>query len=133
MPRLSVWFIRAALLYLLAGFSLGALLLTHKGVPFEPQLWRWRPAHIELLLVGWMLQLAMGVAYWILPRFQQQRGNVAAAWAAFLLLNAGVLVVVAAGVLSAPAWPLAVGRLLQAGAAVAFAANAWPRIKPTGA
>ncbi len=133
MPRLSVWFIRMALLYLLAGFTFGALLLAHKGVPFEPQLWRWRPAHIELLLVGWLLQLAMGVAYWILPRFKQQRGNIAAAWAAFWLLHAGVLFVGAAVLLPASTWPVVLGRSLQAGAAVAFAINAWPRVKPTGA
>jgi len=133
MPRLSVWFIRMALLYLLAGFTFGALLLAHKGIPFEPQVWRWRPAHIELLLVGWLLQLAMGVAYWILPRFQQQRGNTPAAWAAFWLLNAGVLLVVAAVPLPTFTWLAVLGRLLQAGAAVAFAVNAWPRVKPTGA
>jgi cbb3-type cytochrome oxidase subunit 1 len=133
MPRLSVWFIRMALLYLLAGFTFGALLLAHKGVPFEPLIWRWRPAHIELPLIGWMLQLAMGVAYWILPRFQQQRGNAAAAWAAFWLLNAGVLLVVVATPLPAFTWLAVLGRVLQAGAAVAFAVNAWPRVKPTGA
>ena len=133
MPRLSVWFIRMALLYLLAGFTLGALLLAHKGVPFGPWIWLWRPAHIELLLVGWIMQLAMGVAFWILPRFQQQRGNTRAAWAAFFLLNAGVLLAALAIPLSAPAWQTVLGRLLQAGAAVAFAVNAWPRVKPTGA
>ncbi len=133
MPRLSVWFIRMALLYLLAGFTLGALLLANKGLPFEPHIWRWRPAHIELLLVGWMLQLAMGVAYWILPRFRQQRGNVTAAWAAFWLLNAGVMLSTVVVPLGLPAWQTVLGRLLQAGAAVAFAVNAWPRIKPTGA
>ncbi len=132
MPRLSVWFIRAALLYLLAGFTLGALLLANKGVDFAPMLWRWRPTHIELLLVGWTLQLAMGVAYWILPRFQQQRGNVRAAWAAFWLLNAGVLVAGLVTPLGGPAWQLVLGRLLEVGAAVAFAAHAWPRVKPIG-
>jgi cbb3-type cytochrome oxidase subunit 1 len=118
---------------LLAGFTFGALLLAHKGVPFEPLIWRWRPAHIELLLVGWMLQVAMGVAYWILPRFQQQRGNAAAAWAAFWLLNTGVLLVVAAVLLPAQGWSAALGRLFEAGAAIVFVANAWPRVKPTGA
>lgn len=132
MPRLSVWFIRMALLYLLAGVTLGALLLAHKGVPFASQLWRWRPVHVELLLVGWLLQLAMGVAYWILPRFQQQRGNTPAAWAAFWLLNTGVLLVAAAVLMPALTWPVVLGRSLQAGAAVAFAINAWPRVKPIG-
>ncbi|MCS6843165.1 MAG: hypothetical protein NZ528_02405 [Caldilineales bacterium] len=130
MPRLSVWFVRMALLYLLAGFTVGALLLAHKGVPYAPWLWRWRQAHIELLLVGWIVQLAMGVAFWILPRFQQARGNVRAAWTAFLLLNSGVLVATLTAPLAAPTWTLSVARLLEAGAAVAFAVHAWPRVKP---
>jgi hypothetical protein len=37
---------------MLLGFSFGALLLAHKGVPYAPWLWAWRPAHIEFLLMG---------------------------------------------------------------------------------
>lgn len=133
MPRLSVWFIRTALLYFFSGFTLGALLLANKGAPFVPWIWRWRPAHIDLLLVGWIVQLAMGVAYWILPRFRQQRGNTRAAWSAYFLLNAGVLLAAVAVPLDAPVWQPVLGRLLQGAAAVAFAVNAWPRVKPTGA
>jgi hypothetical protein len=33
MPRLSVWFVRAALVYLALGFTCGALLLAHKACP----------------------------------------------------------------------------------------------------
>lgn len=91
MPRLSIWFIRAALIYLAVGFTFGALLLANKGFPISPQLWRLLPAHIELLLVGWTLQLAMGVAFWILPRIRATRGVVRPAWAAFALLNGGLL------------------------------------------
>ena len=60
MPRLSIWFIRSALIYLALGFTFGALLLANKGFPIIPEIWRLLPAHIELLLVGWTLQLAMG-------------------------------------------------------------------------
>ena len=62
MPRLSVWMIRTALVHLLVGFTLGALLLANKGVPIHPMVWRLLPIHIELLLLGWTLQLALGVA-----------------------------------------------------------------------
>lgn len=130
MPRLSVWFVRMALLYLLAGFTVGALLLAHKGVPYAPALWRWRQAHIEMLLVGWIVQLAMGVAFWILPRFQQARGNVRAAWVAFVLVNIGVLMVALVGPLSATRWIAPIGRGLEVAGAAAFAVHAWPRVKP---
>ncbi|HMN29618.1 MAG TPA: hypothetical protein PKE45_15825 [Caldilineaceae bacterium] len=128
MPRLSVWLIRAALLYLLLGFSLGALLLWHKGIPLYPLLWRLLPAHIECLFFGWTVQLALGVAYWILPRFRSSRGNPTLAWSAFVLLNLGVWLVGLSPLFGIPALA---GRLAETAAALAFAAHAWPRIKPT--
>src|SRR3989304_5975518 len=95
MPRLSTWMIRASLLYLFTGFTFGALLLFHKGIPISARLWSLLPAHIDFLLSGWIVQLVMGMAFWILPRFSREprRGNVRLAWLAFGLLNAGVLMV----------------------------------------
>ena len=130
MPRLSVWFIRAALCYLAIGFTFGALLLANKGAPLHPLTWRLLPAHIEFLLFGWTVQLAFGVAFWILPRWQTQRGDVRPAWLAFACLNLGIWLVVLASWLTAPAWVLATGRVLQAAAMAAFALHAWPRVKP---
>jgi hypothetical protein len=131
MPRLSIWFVRAALLYLLLGFTIGALMLWHKGIPFHPLVWRLLPAHIEFLFFGWIVQLAMGVAYWILPRFRTERGNRALAWSAFVLLNLGVWLVGIAPLLNAPVLVHFGGRLAETGAAIAFALHVWPRIKPT--
>jgi hypothetical protein len=100
MPRLSVWFIRSALIYMLLGFTLGGPLLWHKGQPIHPVLWQILPARMEFLLLGWTVQLAMGVAYWILPRFRSQRRKTAFAWLSFGLLNAGIWLVVMAGLTS---------------------------------
>jgi len=133
MPRLSVWFIKASLLYLATGFTLGALMLINKGVRLYPLFWRLLPAHIEVLLVGWIAQLAMGMAFWILPRFQSSRGNVRPAWAAFWLLNSGLLLVALGALAGAPPWTMLAGRLVEVAAVVAFALNAWPRVKPIGA
>ncbi len=132
MPRLSIVFIRTALLYLAAGFTVGALLLFNKGVPLSPALWRVLPMHVEFALIGWTLQLAMGVAFWILPRWGFSRGNETPVWAAYALLNVGVL---AAGVGGWLGWPPAVilaGRAAELLAALAFAIHAWPRVKPLG-
>lgn len=130
MPRLSVWMIRTALLHLLAGFTIGALLLANKGILIHPLLWRLLPIHIELLLLGWTLQLALGVAFWILPRFQNERPRTGLAWAAYLLLNTGIGLV--AGGVVWTAWPLLLfwGRLIEVAAVTTFAIHAWPRIKP---
>jgi hypothetical protein len=130
MPRLSVWFVRAALLYLALGFTLGMLLLANKGVLLSPAIWQLLPAHIEFLLIGWTVQLALGVAFWILPRWQTKRGDVRGAYLAFVLLNLGIWCVVLTPWLGLPAWMLTVGRACEAAAAAAFALHAWPRVKP---
>lgn len=130
MPRLGAWFVRAALSYLAIGFTFGALMLANKGVLFYPPLWRLLAAHIEFLLFGWTVQLAFGVAFWILPRWQTQRGDVRPAWAAFVLLNAGIWLVVLAGWDNGPVWQVPVGRGLEAAAVGAFILHAWPRVKP---
>ena len=130
MPRLSCWFVRAALIHLALGFTLGSLLLFNKGVPLHPLVWRLLPAHIEFLLLGWTAQLALGVAFWILPRFRGSRGDDRPAWAAFVLLNAGVWLAGAGASLAAPAVIPFLGRAVEVGAAVAFAVHAWPRIRP---
>ena len=130
MPRLSVLFVRAALGYLALGLTLGMLLLWNKGIPISPFVWLLLPAHIEFLLIGWTVQLALGVAFWILPRWQTQRGDVRGAWAALFLLNLGIWCVVLTPWFNLPYWVLALGRGCEALAAAAFALHAWPRVKP---
>ncbi len=133
MPRLSVWFIRAALIYLAVGITMGGLILAHKGIPLHPLLWRLLPTHIEFLLFGWIVQLVMGVGFWIFPRFFRSRGNQKPAWVAFGLLNLGILLTAFGLWLSYSPLLSFFGRVAQTGAAVAFVAHAWPRIKPPGA
>lgn len=135
MPRLSTWMIRAALGYLVVGFTFGGLILFQKGIPIDPALWSLLPAHIEFLLLGWTVQLVIGMAFWILPRFSRppRRGNTALAWLAFGLLNVGVLLAGLGRLVSAsPAVPF-LGHAGELSAAVAFVAHAWPRIKEVGA
>jgi uncharacterized membrane protein YidH (DUF202 family) len=63
MPVLSRWFIRASLAYLVAGFSLGALMLAFKACARHGVMWRLFTPHVEFLLIGWTVQLTMGVAF----------------------------------------------------------------------
>jgi fermentation-respiration switch protein FrsA (DUF1100 family) len=130
----SVWFVRAALVYLGAGFTVGALLLVNKGIGFAPGLWRWLPVHLELLLVGWFVQLVMGVAYWIFPRFGMSpaaRGREGLAWVALGLFNAGVWLV-CAGALVGPPSLAALGRVAEVAAAGTMALNIWVRTRASG-
>jgi hypothetical protein len=134
MPRLSQYFVKSALLCLALGFTLGGLMLAAKAGAVSSIVWQWLPAHIVLLLSGWLVQLALGVAYWILPRIAlSERGRTRWAWSAFAAFQVGVLLVVFS--LLQIWWPparqvLAPGVVLQALAVVLFVVHAWPRVRP---
>lgn len=136
MPRLSRFFVRSALLHLVIGFGVGTVLLCVKAGVADPLLWVWLPAHVDALLAGWMLQLACGVGYWILPRLGvARRGRSWLAVMSFVLLNTGSALCLGSGALryvapgEASLTPLfAAGVALQTLALCAFAAHAWPRV-----
>lgn len=134
MPPLSRYMIRMALLHLAFGFLAGGLMLAHKAFPYAPWVMRLLPWHIHSLFLGWTVQLAFGVAYWIFPRFALERpgdprGRAGWAWASFGLLNAGVL---SAGLAGAAGWGigLALGAGLEAMGVLAFVIHLWPRVRP---
>lgn len=132
MPPLSVWAVRASLLHLALGFTFGGLMLFNKGVPLHPMIWALLPAHIEILLFGWIAQLTMGMGFWILPRFAGKRGNVPLAWGAILLLNAGTVTAGFCPFLVREEVLFLIGRALTIAGVSAFALHAWPRVKPPG-
>lgn len=132
MPRLSCWLIRTALVYLLLGFTLGGLMLWHKGLPIHPAVWRLLPAHMEFLLLGWTLQLVMGVAYWTLPRVGAKRRKSTLVWFSYGLLNGGLCLVALSGFAPATALVQLTGRLMETVAMTAFVIHAWRRVKPFG-
>lgn len=63
MSKITVWFIRLAIIY----FMLAILLGLHMSVtgPVYP----WMPIHVHFNLLGWMSMMIYGVGYHILPRF----------------------------------------------------------------
>lgn len=130
MPRLTVWMVRSSLLQLGIGFTVGMLMLFNKGVPFDSSIWRLLPIHIEMVLLGWTMQLAMGVAFWVLPRFSTtlRYGNERLGWLAYGLLNGGLIIFVA-GAWFNGTWLSLVGRALELLAVVFFALMIWPRVK----
>ena len=135
MPRLSQLMIRIALAWLALGYSFGGLVLSTKGVPLLPGLWALRSAHIHVLLVGWTVQLACGVAFWILPRLAQgERGDERPVWGCYAAINIGVSLGVLQSVFAATAgwlrWLLLLVGALYLAAAALFLRHAWPRIRP---
>lgn len=137
MPVLTRLFVKTALLYLLLALAIAVL----QGLPDPGDLTlilaQLRPVYFHLFMVGWVTQLIFGVGYWMFPKYSRElpRGSEAAAWAAYWLLNAGLLLRVSSeplfGLRGETIWgvALAVSAVLQWLAGVAFVANAWPRLR----
>ncbi|XSG73087.1 hypothetical protein ACP8Y2_12915 [Herpetosiphon llansteffanensis] len=131
MPKFSLFSIRASLLYLVIGGSVGGIMLVSKAIGVWPWIWYWRTAHIHAMLVGWLLNLIFGVAFWILPRLDAHgwRGSPWLVWSASGLLQAALAVLVWASI-----WPwsaaIAIASSLECLAAIAIAWHCWPRLQP---
>jgi hypothetical protein len=66
-PTLTRWFIKSAMLYLVAALILSIAMQSslHGEVPFLLLVW---PTYLHLLVVGWLTQLIFGVAFWLFPK-----------------------------------------------------------------
>lgn len=137
MPLLTRWYIKTALLYLIAALLLAIILALPISISLPPFVRAMHPAYFHLFLVGWVTQMIFGVMYWLFPIISRKRprGNETLGWVSFLLLNVGLLlrVFVEPQVASQPAaglgWVLALSALLQWLAAVCFIILSWPRVK----
>jgi hypothetical protein len=133
MPNLSRYFVRSSLMCLGLGFTLGGLILSTKAGLVTTDVWIWLPAHIALLLFGWLIQLALGVGYWILPRQTGgNRGRPGWAWGSFAVCQAGLMLVTFSllGMWITPAGQLLTpGIVLLALGVGAFAIHTMPRIR----
>jgi hypothetical protein len=134
--------VKAALLWLVSGVALGGLMLVDRGIPGNWRLWT-MPTHGHMLFVGWLVQFALGIAYWLLPRkrspelptgYRERPALVAVG-----LLNLGLALRVVgepmertghAGAFSFAM--LAGSSLFQVVAIVIFVMQLWPRIYGKG-
>lgn len=128
MPTLSVWAVRLALLHVVVGTGLGGLLLVSKAVALPPWLWALRAAHVEMLLIGFVVQLVVGVGFWILPRAPARASGRPVA-RAVVLLNVGVVLVAGAAFVPFGSELAGIGRVCEAIAVVVFAGHVWPRVR----
>ena len=141
MPPLVRLYVRTAFVYFVAGFLLLALMALDGWLSIG----RWFGAvylsQLHLLVVGWITQLSIGVAYWMFPRFLQEvdprpRGSDTLAWGVYICLNAGLVLRLAAEPfyrMSGQSWLaalVALSGVLQAAAAVGFGLLIWARIRP---
>ena len=137
MPVVTRWFLKTALVYLVAALVLALLLALPQSVGLPAFIHFMNPAYFHLFLVGWVTQMIFGVIYWLFPIISraQPRGNEKIAWACYTLLNVGLLLRVVGEPLTSSlpvanlGWLLVVSALLQWLAALLFVSLAWPRVK----
>jgi hypothetical protein len=134
-PPLTRWFIKTAIVYLVAALLLGALPAgrTVLGIPA----FALRPVQVHLLTVGWITQMIFGVAHWMFPRASKERprGSESAILAVYILLNCGLLLRAVSEPIVALAggrvwdWLLVLSAGLQWMAGIVFALHIWGRVK----
>lgn len=138
MDRFTIYAVKTSLVWMLAGFVLGGLMLVDHLVPGNWRAWA-QPTHGHMLFVGWFVQFVIGIAFWLLPRKRRPElpigYNETLAFIALVLLNVGL----AFRVIAEPFWRtrhdgawidvLLVGAsILQVAAIFIFVAQLWPRI-----
>lgn len=128
MPTLTRWFLRAAIVCLVAGLALGLWMSASDAAA------SWRMVYVHLLVMGWATQMIFGVAYWMFPRRKPLDLSMFdwMGWTCFAATNVG-LVLRAAGEpqLGIAAWAgtaVLLASLLQLVAVLAFVVQIWPRI-----
>lgn len=137
MPPLIRWYLKAALIHLVAALAIGTAIAGQSvfGLPGSIRLLM--PVSLHLFIVGWVTQLIFGVVLWMFPKYsiERPRGNENIAWLIFGMLNLGLVIRVISepmvSISSSPfwAWLLAISALLQWLAGLAFAYQAWHRVK----
>lgn len=137
MPTLTRWFIRSALIYLMAALLLAFILALNPLLALPTFVNFMTPAYFHLFMVGWVSQMIFGVVYWMFPIISRQRprGSERLGWATYILLNLGLLLRILGEPLNGLrpnsdwGWSLVISAILQWLAAVLFVVNSWPRIK----
>ena len=137
MPLLARTYIKAGLVHFAVALVLGVLVAAQPVFQWSPSVVVLRPVFLHLLIVGWVTQLIIGVAYWMFPKQskEQPRGSTRLGWVVFALLNVG-LILRAVGeplfALQAGSFTgvlLAVSAVFQVLAGWLFIANTWGRVK----
>ena len=136
MPPLSRWFVKTSLFFLVLALA-AVMVMAFRPVLGLRLISGLFPVSIHLIVVGWLTQLIFGVAFWMFPKYSQERprGNEVLGWWTYALLNLGLLLRVLGEPLSAYwpgntiGWMLVLSATLQFLAGLGFVLNTWARVK----
>lgn len=140
MPPIARAYVKTAFAYLIVAFLLGALMMLDRWLNISRWLKVVYASQLHLLVVGWITQLTIGVAYWMFPRFLKEqnprpRGSDRLAWGVLGCLNLGLLLrlgVEPFSLLMPSPWLnalLALSATLQAAAVIGFGLLIWGRVR----
>jgi heme/copper-type cytochrome/quinol oxidase subunit 1 len=137
MPRLTRWYLKLSLLYLIGAIGLRLMLSANRPLGLSIPTGAFEAISYHLFMVGWVTQLIFGVVYWMFPKVSKDkpRGDERIAWFVFWSLNLGlVLRLVGEPALSINpslvwGWMLASSAILQFLAGLGFVFVTWGRVK----
>jgi hypothetical protein len=128
MPTVSIVFIRWSLIQLGILSTLGSILLISKATGEYSWWWQFRAIHSEGMWIGWILNLVLGTAWWIMPKrldFPDKYGFGWIAWLSFGFAQVDWLYRI---FIDANVAPIFI-RLTPFFAMLCFVIGIWPRLK----
>ena len=130
MPTITRYFIKTAMVYFGLGLLIGFLVSAQPLFNLPRVILGFTPTYLHMLVVGWITQLIIGIAYWMFPKFSKEapRGDERVGWAIFILLNVGLVLRIIGEPFSV-GWMLPISALLQFFAIWLFILVVWPRVK----
>jgi heme/copper-type cytochrome/quinol oxidase subunit 1 len=134
-------YLKTAIGFLIAGITLGGIVLVRRELTGRYPSAELVSAHTHVILVGFVMMMILGVAQWMFPRPARDdpRYRPGAAEAAYWMLTLATLLRFAGEIArsASDGLPLRVavvlGGLGQIGGLVLFFYNLWPRIRTAGA
>ena len=136
MPPLTRWFVKTSFVYLALALLAGLWLAVLSAARLD-LIGGIFPVYIHLLVFGWLTQLIFGVAFWMFPKYSNEkpRRSEWLGWWTYGLLNAGLILRAVAEPIQSTqpnllsGWLLVISALIQFLAGLAFVVNSWGRVK----
>jgi hypothetical protein len=137
MPPLTRWFIKTAMISLIAAFLVRAVMAVLPEWDMHAGVAALAPVYLHLFMWGWVTQLIFGIVYWMFPKYSKDKphGHEGLWQATFWLFNIGLVLRVIGEPLhllrpeALWAWLTSLSAVLQWLAGMAFVLNTWGRVK----